>query len=352
VQTVSVAVGSLAPDTTYHFHLVATNGTGTTNGPDATFRTASPPPPVLSAPSASSVTAAGATVTAKVNANGQPTKYYVDYGTTTAYGNQTTPTSAPGGTSAQPVTATLSGLTEGTTYHYRLVASSPSGTTAGADATFVTATPPTLAPGTRQDAALPTTPGDTAAEAPADDPADVPDAPATPRIGRTVVVGVERGTVLVQRPGARFPVPLTADRPVPVGSVVDTSRGTLTLTTALPGGRSQQVQLWGGRVRISQTTSGGGMTDLTTVDRPVCATRAGAAKRRKPALVWAKDHNGRFRSHGRNSVATVRGTIWLTEETCAGTLTKVAQGKVAVRDLHTHRTVLVTAGHGYLAKRR
>jgi hypothetical protein len=36
------AVG-LAPDTTYHFRVVATNGSGTTNGPDRTFTTYAPP---------------------------------------------------------------------------------------------------------------------------------------------------------------------------------------------------------------------------------------------------------------------------------------------------------------------
>ena len=72
----------------------------------------------------------------------------------------------------------------------------------------------------------------------------------------------------------------------------------------------------------------------------------------KKKLVWIKDNHGRFRSHGKNSVATVRGTLWLTKETCRGTMTRVKQGKVAVRDLHRKRTVLVRAGHSYLAKRR
>jgi ferric-dicitrate binding protein FerR (iron transport regulator) len=68
-------------------------------------------------------------------------------------------------------------------------------------------------------------------------------------------------------------------------------------------------------------------------------------------LIWVKDKHGRFRSHGQNSVATVRGTLWLTKETCAGTLTRVKEGAVAVRDLRRKQTVIVRAGHSYLARR-
>jgi ferric-dicitrate binding protein FerR (iron transport regulator) len=66
--------------------------------------------------------------------------------------------------------------------------------------------------------------------------------------------------------------------------------------------------------------------------------------------LWAEDSHGRFRSRGRNSVATVRGTRWLTRETCAGTQTRVEEGAVVVRDLRRDRTVTVRAGHSYLAR--
>jgi len=77
--------------------------------------------------------------------------------------------------------------------------------------------------------------------------------------------------------------------------------------------------------------------------------RAAAAttKRRK---LWGSDKGGRFRTHGRNSVATVRGTRWSTRETCAGTVTRVMQGAVEVRDLRAGRTVTVRKGHAYLAR--
>ena len=48
----------------------------------------------------------------------------------------------------------------------------------------------------------------------------------------------------------------------------------------------------------------------------------------------------------------MRGTEWITEDTCDGTRTTVVKGAVSVRDRHTGRTVLVKAGHSYLARRR
>jgi ferric-dicitrate binding protein FerR (iron transport regulator) len=66
--------------------------------------------------------------------------------------------------------------------------------------------------------------------------------------------------------------------------------------------------------------------------------------------LWARDNHGRFRTHGANSVATARGTAWLTQDRCDGTRTRVTRGAVAVRDLARHRTVVVRAGHAYLAR--
>jgi hypothetical protein len=48
----------------------------------------------------------------------------------------------------------------------------------------------------------------------------------------------------------------------------------------------------------------------------------------------------------------VRGTSWVTTDTCAGTRTTVTSGAVSVRDLARKRTVLVRAGRSYLAAAR
>jgi phosphodiesterase/alkaline phosphatase D-like protein len=137
--SVSVGVNTLTPGTEYHYRVVATNATGTSNGGDSTFTTASGPPTVTTG-GASSVTSSGATIAGTVNPGGAATSYHFEYGTSNAYGTSTTGTSAGSGTSAASVSADLTGLTQGTTYHYRLVATSSAGTTYGADQTFTTTT--------------------------------------------------------------------------------------------------------------------------------------------------------------------------------------------------------------------
>jgi hypothetical protein len=81
-------------------------------------------------------------VTGQVAPNGLATTYYFEFGTTPAYGFQTSSASAGSGTSIKPVASTVNGLAANTTYHYRLVAVSSGGTALGADATFKTRTPP------------------------------------------------------------------------------------------------------------------------------------------------------------------------------------------------------------------
>ena len=62
------------------------------------------------------------------------------------------------------------------------------------------------------------------------------------------------------------------------------------------------------------------------------------------------DGKGRFRTLGRYAGATIRGTIWLTEDRCDGTLTHVTRGVVVVRDFRRRVDVTVRAGKSYLAK--
>ena len=76
-----------------------------------------------------------ATLSGSVNPNGAPTSYRFEYGTTTAYGATTPATDAGSGAGAVAAGATVSGLSPGTTYHYRVVATNAGGVTHGADQT-------------------------------------------------------------------------------------------------------------------------------------------------------------------------------------------------------------------------
>jgi hypothetical protein len=68
-----------------------------------------------------------------------PTTYTFVYGETTQYGSQTTSQSLPASTSTQTVSATITGLKPGTTYHFRLIAINSQGEVGtGGDVTFTT----------------------------------------------------------------------------------------------------------------------------------------------------------------------------------------------------------------------
>jgi hypothetical protein len=87
-----------------------------------------------------SITPMGATLTGGVYANGLTTTYSWQYGASTAYGQQTPATSIGAGAAPVTVSAALTGLAIGTTYHYRLVAQNSDGTSYGYDYTLTTNT--------------------------------------------------------------------------------------------------------------------------------------------------------------------------------------------------------------------
>jgi hypothetical protein len=100
-------------------------------------------PPVVSTGGTTDVTATGATLLGTVQPNLQATTYRFEFGTSTAYGSLTPLGDVAAGGTPAPVSAAITGLTAGTTYHYRLVATNADGTSTSADASF--STPP--APG-------------------------------------------------------------------------------------------------------------------------------------------------------------------------------------------------------------
>ena len=101
---------------------------------------AAPTPPTVTTGSTSNITQSSATVSGLVNPNGTDTHYYFRYGTTTAYGSQTTPADAGSGTSQVGVHAAIYGLSTNTTYHYQLVAQNARGASYSADQTLTTST--------------------------------------------------------------------------------------------------------------------------------------------------------------------------------------------------------------------
>jgi hypothetical protein len=101
------------------------------------------PAPTVTTGTGSASSQIAGTVNATVNPNDAAlTDCHFDYGPTTAYGSSAACTVLPSATGgAQAVVAQLSALNAGTTYHFRISASSGVTTSAGVDATFTTPAP-------------------------------------------------------------------------------------------------------------------------------------------------------------------------------------------------------------------
>jgi DNA-binding beta-propeller fold protein YncE len=131
----------LLPGTLYYFRMVATNarGSGEAKG---TFTTAALTPPVVTTGGYSALAQNGVTISGTLDTLGLPSTYGFEVGTSTSYGPPTGLASVGAGASGASVSLSLSGLQPGTTYHYRITASSVDGTSYGADRTFTTTTFP------------------------------------------------------------------------------------------------------------------------------------------------------------------------------------------------------------------
>jgi len=139
-----VATG-LEANASYRVRLRADNGTAATTEPVGFTTLAAPP--TVSQSVAAAVTAGGATLGAFIDPNNSATSYRLEWGTTTAYGRFAPAEFAPYvGSGGRPllVGAEITGLQPGTTYHFRVKATSAAGTTYGVDSPFET--PPASCP--------------------------------------------------------------------------------------------------------------------------------------------------------------------------------------------------------------
>ena len=136
-QPVTAGLSALIAGTTYYYRAAASSSAGTSKGSIVSFSTTAPPPTVTTM-AATGVTASGAVLNGSVNPNGLATNAWFEWGTspTLATFNATATQGVGSGTTPQAVTATLSGLSAGTTYYYRAAASSSAGTSKGSIVSF------------------------------------------------------------------------------------------------------------------------------------------------------------------------------------------------------------------------
>jgi len=176
-----------------------------------------------------------------------------------------------------------------------------------------------------------------------------------PVVGVSVNVAPVSGVVRVRLRGTGRFVNLARLRNVPVGSELDVTRGRVRLVSAAGGRRTQTGQFFQGRGIVRQVRARAPFTTLEVSGPLVCPRRrsagAGAVPPPRTRRLWG-NATGRFRTRGRYSSATVRGTIWLTEDRCDGTLVRVRTGRVEVFDQVQRRRVQLRAGQSYLARAR
>ena len=148
---VTAAILFCSTPSTIQFRLVGQSSAGTTFGAYRVFQTPECVIPSATTGGATAIAATSATLNGAVSPHGVPAFAYFQYGTTTGYGS-TSPTVAVGAIFTIPVSATVTSLSCGTVYHFRMVAFSFFGSANGADATFTTAAcdpplPPTVITG-------------------------------------------------------------------------------------------------------------------------------------------------------------------------------------------------------------
>lgn len=188
-----------------------------------------------------------------------------------------------------------------------------------------------------------------------------------PVYGQTFNVRPVSGTVLVRLPGTTAFVPLTGLTSIPEGTEIDTTNGRVELTSASdPGNDTQTAQFYSGRFVLLYAPPDigtapqvpGTVTTLVTslvLSAPLdCATTrhsAAAQAKKKVRFLWGTG-KGNFRTRGRYAAATVRGTIWFTEDTCTTTTVHVVRGVVDVYDVVLNKHFLVHAGQSHTAHRK
>jgi hypothetical protein len=299
-----------------------------------------------------------------VNPQGLPTTAYFQYGLDASYGaaadgptyTNSTPLQQEGaGFAPVAIAASAAGLVPNALYHVRLVATNSAGTAYSSDVTFMTKQDPP---------------------------------PPPPVLGESFDLKPVSGLVLIRLPGAHAAdsrlsprlgltkgqgfIPLTEARQLPSGTQIDARQGSIQLVSAASQPRKVQTGTFtGGLYGLAQDRRGlsKGLTTLSLLEGlfpgapsfSSCSVKAAdlsgsqgfvAGVSSKVLQTLRASAHGRFRTRGRYAAATVRGTAWTMSDRCDGTLVAVQRHTVAVTDFVRHVTVLVHAGHQYLARAR
>ena len=201
----------------------------------------------------------------------------------------------------------------------------------------------------------------------------LPPGDSPPVAGVSMLVQAVSGEVYVRLPSrgtrglrqaASF-VPLKGIAALPIGTEVDTRKGTISLQTAGNGydpasarAQRQQATLSAAMFKIRQARVLKGVaksaaipTDLA-LQTPPEATRACVGSRPLKGAVrtLSATVKGYFRTIAGASTTTARNATFNVSDRCEGTLTEVGRGKVSVAVKGRKKPITVTAGHAYLVR--
>ena len=174
--------------------------------------------------------------------------------------------------------------------------------------------------------------------------------PPPPAPGSTANLALSSGTVSFTLPKSESSVQLRGAAQVPIGTEVDTTDGVAKVTVAR-GPTLDTSEFYAGDFTVLQPgprslgelrlEGGNFLSDCVSSYRAL-------AKKKPVRRLWGSG-KGHFRTRGRYSSATVRGTKWLTEDLCDSTRITVVEGTVLVHDVVRNVDVSVPAGHSYRA---
>jgi hypothetical protein len=137
-RTVEGTASALLPSTLYHYRVVAENEFGKSIGADRTFTTLTASAPIATTLAPGSVGVFNAQLVGSIARGNVDTKFFFEYGPTLSYGSKTATRTLQSDGGSSSVAEVVTGLEQGATYHYRLVASNVVGSSSGGDQTFTT----------------------------------------------------------------------------------------------------------------------------------------------------------------------------------------------------------------------
>lgn len=176
-----------------------------------------------------------------------------------------------------------------------------------------------------------------------------------PVVGETANVENVTGSVTFKLPGSNQAINLDDTANVPTGTLFDTTRGKIRLTSEAPSGALRTGEFSRGVFRFLQDQSDRFITELKLArgsngcKRQSPTRKPGKPGKCKPNHVWG-DGGGGHQTTGNHGSGSTRGTKWLTSELRVGTRFTVKEGQIKVRDFEKDRTVRVSAGESYLAR--